>query len=151
MNADSARLRVLTEDQSRDLLRTRKIGRVVVSMDALPAAFPVNYLLIGADIYFRTAVGTKLSAAVNRTVVAFQVDDFDAAGSCGWSVLVVGAARLVNDPRERALLDAAGLYSWAVAADSHYVAIGVERITGRRLLGLADLAVAAQPAVRSGG
>lgn len=151
MNADSARLRMLTEDESRDLLRAGKVGRVVVSMDAMPAAFPVNYVLIGADIYFRTAVGTKLSAAVNRTVVAFQVDDFDAAGTRGWSVLVVGAARLVSDPTERALLDAAGLYSWAVTEDSHYVAIGVERITGRRLLGLRGLAAAPGRAVRSGG
>jgi hypothetical protein len=74
-----------------------------------------------------------MTAALNRTVVAFQVDEFDSAGTSGWSVLVVGTARLVSDPDERALLDAAGIRSWVTDPAARYVAISVERITGRRL------------------
>ncbi len=133
MRVDRAGLWVLTETESRALLAGAGIGRVVVSMKALPAALPVNYQLIGREIYFRTAAGTKLAAAVNQTVVAFEVDDFNAGGSSGWSVLVVGTARLVTDPAERALLDAAGINSWGATGGAHYVAIGIDRITGRRL------------------
>lgn len=133
MTTDSSGLQVLDEIDCRGLLAGAQVGRVVVSMDAMPAAFPVNYVLIGREIYFRTAAGTKLAAAVNRTVVAFQVDEFDSAGRAGWSVLVVGQARLVTDPDEQALLDLAGIHSWVVPSHPHYVAIAIDRLTGRRL------------------
>lgn len=133
MRADAAGLWVLTETESLSLLAGAQIGRVVVSMKALPAALPVNYRLIDREIYFRTTAGTKLAAAVNRTVVAFEVDEFDAYGTSGWSVLVVGAARLVTDRAERELLDEVGIHSWGTPGDAHYVAIGIDRITGRRV------------------
>jgi hypothetical protein len=133
MRADSTGLLVLTDAECWRLLAGGPVGRVVVSMDAMPAALPVNYQLIGREIFFRTAPGTKLTAAVNRTVVAFQVDEFDADGRAGWSVLVVGTARLVTDPGEQALLEVAGIPSWVTGPDAHYVAIAVDRITGRRL------------------
>ena len=144
MRTDSSGLQVLPEAECLELLAGARVGRVVVSIDAMPAALPVNYTMIGREIYFRTAAGTKLSAAVNRTVVAFQVDDFDAASAAGWSVLVVGPARLVTDPGERALLDRAGIHSWVVADPPHYVAIGMDRVTGRRL---PSAATAAKPAL----
>lgn len=134
MSADSTGLVILTERECWDLLAGARVGRVVVSMDAMPAAFPVNYQAIGREIYFLTAAGTKLSAAVNHTVVAFEVDDFDPSGTFGWSVLAVGTARLVTDAKERDLLDRAGIHSWVARDDGHYVAIGVNRVTGRRLL-----------------
>jgi hypothetical protein len=133
MRTDSSGLEVLGEADCLELLAGAQVGRVVVSMEAMPAAFPVNYVRIGREIYFRTAAGTKLAAAVNRTVVAFQVDMFDEAGESGWSVLVVGQARLVSDRDEQSLLDAAGVRSWVATGPAHYVAIGIDRITGRRL------------------
>lgn len=136
MPVDSGGLWVLSEAETLGLLAGARVGRVVVSINAMPAAFPVNYALIGRQIYFRTAAGTKLSAAVNRTVVAFQVDEFDSLGATGWSVLVVGPARVVGDAQETRLLDAAGLYSWGVAAGARYVAVAIDRITGRRLGGM---------------
>jgi nitroimidazol reductase NimA-like FMN-containing flavoprotein (pyridoxamine 5'-phosphate oxidase superfamily) len=133
MRRDGGDLQVLGEEDCRNLLAAAHVGRVVVSMDAMPAAFPVNYVLVGREVYFRTSTGTKLSAAVNGTVVAFQVDRIDSLGSEGWSVLVIGRARLVTDPAEQALLDRVGLTSWAAPADAGYVAIGTDRVTGRRL------------------
>lgn len=133
MRGEFGDLKVLDEEDCRNLLASTHVGRVVVSMDAMPAAFPVNYALISREIYFRTSTGTKLTAAVNGTVVAFQVDQIDRLGSEGWSVLVLGRARLVTDPAEQALLDRAGLTSWAAPADARYVAIGTDRVTGRRL------------------
>ena len=82
-------LELLTPDQCQDLLARSGVGRVGVTVAALPAIFPVNYALLGDDIVFLTGEGTKLRAAADRAVVAFQVDGFDLerqvvqAGRCG--------------------------------------------------------------------
>ena len=60
-------------------------------MAALPAIFPVNYALLDGEIVFMTGEGTKLRAALERAVVAFQVDHIDEADAAGWSVM---AARI---------------------------------------------------------
>lgn len=123
----------MSDNECRDLLATAQIGRVVLSIDALPAAFPVNYWLIDDAIVFRTAPGTKLTAALNHTVVGFEVDEIDAATRTGWSVLVVGTSNVLSDPAEIARLDQADLHSWAPVSAAHYVKISVGRVSGRRL------------------
>jgi uncharacterized protein len=126
-------LEALSDDECRDLLAVAQIGRVVLSIDALPAALPVNYWLIDDAIVFRSTPGTKLTAALNHTVVGFEVDEIDPAGHSGWSVLVVGTSTVVSDPAEIARLDQAGLRSWAPVSAPHYVKISIQRISGRRL------------------
>jgi len=129
----SPALDAISEVECYALLAGAEVGRVIVSIDALPAAFPVNYWLTGDAIVFRTAPGTKLNAAVNHTVVGFEVDEIDPATRSGWSVLVVGKSHVVNDPAEIARLDRAGLHSWAPMPAPHYVKISIQRISGRRL------------------
>jgi nitroimidazol reductase NimA-like FMN-containing flavoprotein (pyridoxamine 5'-phosphate oxidase superfamily) len=129
----SPALDVISDDECRDLLASAEIGRVIVSIDALPAALPVNHWLIDDTIVFRTAPGTKLTAALNHTVVGFEVDEIDPATRSGWSVLVIGTSNVVSDPAEIARLDRAGLRSWAPVAAPHYVQIRIQRISGRRL------------------
>src|SRR5205085_1549212 len=82
----------LDEDECLALAARRPVGRVAVTVGALPAVFPVNFRLAGTQILFRTASGTKLDAATRRAVVAFEVDDFDPDTQTGWSVLIVGLA-----------------------------------------------------------
>lgn len=106
---------------------------MVVSVDALPAALPVNYRLIGDAIVFRTAAGTKLTAAVNGTVVGFEVDEIDRATQSGWSVLVVGRSRVVTASEEIAELGRAEIRSWMGGELPHYVTITMDRVSGRRL------------------
>ena len=115
------------------MLAVSDIGRVVVSVGALPAALPVNYRVIDDVIVFRTGAGTKLTAAVDETVVAFEVDDIDRATGLGWSVLVVGKSRVVTDPAQIADLDRAEIRSWVRVDVPYYVAIEIDRISGRRL------------------
>jgi nitroimidazol reductase NimA-like FMN-containing flavoprotein (pyridoxamine 5'-phosphate oxidase superfamily) len=129
----SPALDALSDDECRELLAGTEVGRVIVSIDALPAAFPVNYRLIDDAIVFRTAPGTKLTAALNHTVVGFELDEFDPATLSGWSVLVVGTSQVVSDPAGIARLDRAGLHSWAPLTAPHYVQISIQRISGRRL------------------
>lgn len=134
MELSSSGLIAIPETECRALLAAAQIGRVIVSIDALPAAFPVNYQVLGGSIVFRTASGTKLTSAVNRAVVGFEVDEIDPVERTGWSVLVVGMSRVVTDPDEVARLDRSGIPTWLKAIPPHYVRIDLDRVTGRRLV-----------------
>lgn len=124
---------ILDEDQCLALLATKCVGRVGVSVAALPAIFTVNFVLDGRDVVFKTAEGTKLAAAARHAVVAFQCDSFDPDQRTGWSVLVVGRAIPVTEPDRVAELDRLGLDSWARGDRRHYVRVPVECISGRQI------------------
>ena len=68
-------LRELSRARCFDLLATLAVGRVGVSVRALPAILPVAYAVAGDRVVFRSAPGAKLDAAVHRSVVAFETDN----------------------------------------------------------------------------
>ena len=127
-------LEVLTEDECRRLLAAGGVGRVAVTIAALPAIFPVNYAVVDGDVVFVTGEGTKLRAAVDEAVVAFEIDEIDPATKTGWSVLVVGVAAEVHDPDVLARVAAMGTLPWAPGDRHHVVRLGTELVTGRRIL-----------------
>ncbi|GAA2570079.1 pyridoxamine 5'-phosphate oxidase family protein [Pseudonocardia hydrocarbonoxydans] len=116
------------------MLHGRVVGRVVYTDRALPSAQPVNYVLDGDEVLFRTASTGKIAAATCGAVVAFQVDDIDPVTRTGWSVLGVGEAYEVVDPRRLAEVAALGLDSWAPLAADHVVCIPLQVLTGRELV-----------------
>ena len=95
-------LRELSRARCFDLLATLAVGRVGVSVRALPVILPVGYAVAGERVVFRTAPGAKLDAAVHRSVVAFEADRYDPAGAWGWSVLVQGVAAEISAAAELA-------------------------------------------------
>lgn len=125
-------LEILDEGECLTLLASAALGRVAVSIAALPAVFPVNFALYDRRIAFRTGPGTKLDAAMRDTIVAFEVDEFDARCECGWSVLAVGRAHEITDHLE--LIGGNGrVRPWVGGARAHYVAIDIEFLSGRRI------------------
>ena len=58
---------------------------------------PVNHVMDGNDPVFRTARGSKLSAAEGQDVVAFEADAYDERTRSGWSVLVNGRAYAIYE------------------------------------------------------
>lgn len=133
MNVDSAGLHVLSRQECIDLLSSTPIGRIVFTDRALPAVQPVNFYLDGEDIVIRTGAGSKLAAATRRTVVAFEIDDFDAEARTGWSVTAVGHARAVSDVTEIARLSMLPLTAWAPGDRDHFIVMRAEQISGRRI------------------
>jgi len=127
-------LEILSPAQCRDLLGRASVGRVAVTVAALPAIFPVNYALLGENIVFLTGEGTKLRTALERAVVAFQIDHVDEANASGWSVLAVGIAEAITDPAELRAAEAMGLRPFAAGDRSHFVKICPEFLSGRRLI-----------------
>lgn len=133
---------ILGEEESLRLAATRPVGRVAVSISALPAVLPVTFALDGTDVLFRSAAGTKLSAALRNAVVAFEVDDFDETGEAGWSVLFVGRAAVQLEPP-------APPVEVGRRVDGPWIRITTELVTGRRV-GAFDVAAARRPAYGDG-
>jgi len=124
----------LDEAECLRLLAGSEIGRVVFTEAALPAALPVNYLLDGEEIVFRTGDGSKLAAASRNAVVAFQVDRIDSETRTGWTVLAVGEAYEVVVPERLAELAGRLPEPWAPNRTAHTIAVPLQRLTGRRLV-----------------
>lgn len=125
-------MRALTREQCFSLLTTVAIGRVGVSIDALPVILPVNFTVLDDWILFRTVPGTKLDAAMRRSVAAFEADDHAADGSWGWSVLVRGYAHDLRDGQS--VPPAGALHPWPYPRGeaNHVVGIEATMVTGRR-------------------
>jgi nitroimidazol reductase NimA-like FMN-containing flavoprotein (pyridoxamine 5'-phosphate oxidase superfamily) len=129
-----ATLTPVPEAQCWQLLAGAQVGRLGLLVDGRPEVLPVNYILDGESVLFRTAEGTVLTHAA-RKVVAFQVDRVDDATHQGWSVLVQGRADDISDAidanseRMRRL----ALVTWAPGARHRWFRIKPDRVTGRRL------------------
>ena len=136
MSVDRNGLEVLSRDECVELLSQRTLGRVAVSIAALPVVLPVHYGIVGGDVVFRTVAGTKLTGAVTNAVVAFEVDDID-DGGVGWSVLVVGRAEIVDDPVERAAAEDVIPESWLPVAPAYVVRVRGDVVSGRRIVRVA--------------
>ena len=126
-------LEILDDEECLQLLRKGIIGRVAISVGALPAVFPVNYGVDGDDVVFFTNDGAKLRAALNGTVVAFEVDYVDEETRSGWSVLVVGRANECSDPAVLERARGLGIVAWAPGTRDRLVRIHPEMVTGRRI------------------
>ena len=127
-------LELLTEDQCRQLLSGGEVGRVGITVGALPAIFPVNYVVVDGAIVFRTAPGTKMSAAMEGTVVAFEVDDYQLTDRSGWSVLAVGWAQVVDEPDPGFTSGLARLEPFVDGTRTAIVRIEPLFLSGRRLV-----------------
>jgi nitroimidazol reductase NimA-like FMN-containing flavoprotein (pyridoxamine 5'-phosphate oxidase superfamily) len=133
MEVDRNGLEVLDRDQCLRLLGSATLGRIGFTSGALPTVLPVNFQLDRERILVRTGRGSKLDAALQNAVVAFEVDDFDAISHSGWSVAVTGVATEISDPAE---LDAARqepVARWAPAGDEAVLAVSTEFMSGRRI------------------
>lgn len=109
------------------LLREHRVGRfAAVDRDGLPFVVPVNYVLEGETVLFRTHPGTKLDA-LRRRPVAFQIDAVDEARRSGWSVLVQGIAHEAS-PHDLGEVDPE---PWAEAG-AYWIQVVPRSITGRR-------------------
>lgn len=123
----------LSRDECLQLLGQAKVGRVGLSIQALPAVLPVTFALYDDHVVIRIVPGTKLDTAAAGAVVAFEVDGYEPDGSAGWSVMVQGRAEPVTDPADLADLGRLVLESWALEGSAdHYIRIGIATVTGRR-------------------
>ncbi len=123
---------VLSDAVCWERLRKTSIGRVGVHHDGQPAIYPVNYLVDGKSIVFRTRPDSKIAGAPQLERVAFEIDGFEPAQGDAWSILVKGFARFVDSGSEIAEADQLPLFPWVVADRSAWIRIVPVEVTGRR-------------------
>ncbi len=115
------------------LLASVPVGRVGFVADGEVQVLPVNHILDGQDVVFRTAHGSKLSAADGEKPITFEVDDYDERTHSGWSVVVTGRSEPVDEDAEVDRLDQAGLRAWASTVERPFwIRIRPTSVTGRR-------------------
>jgi len=133
---DHAGLEILPFDRCLQLLATVPVGRVSFFADGEIVVLPVNHLMDGPDPVFRTARGSKLSAADGLELVAFEADQYDERTRSGWSVLVNGRAQAVYDDGEIQRLNGLGLQPWIGPGDRPFwIRIRPASISGRQTPG----------------
>lgn len=129
------RIEEIAADECLRLLDTQKVGRVAVVLGNQPLILPVNYVLDGDTIVFRTDPGTKLYAA-SLERVAFEVDEIDRQGRMGWSVLVQGVGQELkrSDGEVFERVQALPIVPWVGGEKQHRVRVVPAHITGRRVV-----------------
>ncbi|MFR9750062.1 pyridoxamine 5'-phosphate oxidase family protein [Nocardia sp. 004] len=123
--------------ESMRLLASVPIGRVVFTSNALPAVRPVTHLVDDhGAIIVRTRLSSGLTTAVRGNspmVLAYEADEIDPVQHLGWSVVVVGLAHTVTDPRRIAHYEQL-LRPWACREPDAVIAIEPDLVTGIRLV-----------------
>jgi len=125
---------VLGEDECWRMLARTDVGRLAVSVSGEPQIFPVNFVIDNRSVLFRTAEGTKLASLAVSARVAFEVDGFDAATGEAWSVVVRGAAKMLDKLNDVYAAQELPLFSWEATPKPVFVRITPRAITGRRVI-----------------
>ena len=125
-------LEVLSKEQSEAHLAAGGVGRLVFVGARGPVALPVNFRFVEGDIVFRTSATGSLVTGIGATV-SFEVDQIDEAMSQGWSVLITGRARRVEDPLELAQLFQLGIDPWVGGKLDIVIRVETAEISGRNI------------------
>jgi nitroimidazol reductase NimA-like FMN-containing flavoprotein (pyridoxamine 5'-phosphate oxidase superfamily) len=123
----------LGELECESLLAVTHFGRIGFSDADGPMILPVNYVIVDGGIVFRTDATTVLTN-VSMKSVAFEIDGWESA-SVAWSVVARGHAMEVTRAigAEYDDLRSAHIPIFAPGAKSHWFAMNVESISGRRI------------------
>jgi len=137
---DHAGLEILPFDECLRLLASVPVGRVGFVADGEVVVLPVNHFVDGQSLIFRTAHGSKVSAAEGQDHVAFEADYFNEQTRSGWSVLVNGRAEVVDAEADIQRLDLSssrlGVYPWVTAVrHPFWIRIRLTSVSGRQTPG----------------
>ncbi|MEU7059149.1 pyridoxamine 5'-phosphate oxidase family protein [Streptomyces sp. NPDC046197] len=123
----------LTAKECWERLGTHGIGRVALPAHPGPSVFPVNYIVDGTTVLYRT---DPQGAAVAEPggEVSFQVDHVDECRRVGWSVLIAGTAEHVADPETvQRLTEQSFSEPWAGGLRNLWIRVVPAEISGRRI------------------
>lgn len=131
---DHAGMAILDYDECLRLLAVTPVGRVAFAAEGEIVILPVNYVLDGTTVVFRSDGGAKLTAAQEAKTVAFEVDGWDQALGEGWSVIINGRAETVYGDADIERLAGLALQPWGDAtARRSWVMIHPDSVSGRRV------------------
>lgn len=129
MFAENEPIAKLDEDQAWQLVASRHYGRLATTIGDDIEMFPVNFVVDDGAVVFRTAAGSKLFELTVNSRVAFEVDHVEGAG--GWSVVLHGDARVLQEGDEIAHAETLDLRPWLPTIKTTFVRIEADRVSGR--------------------
>ena len=128
-DVDGPTLEEIELEECLALVAASSVGRLAVSVPGgPPLVVPVNYVLEGEVVVFRTDEGTKLSALRGHPV-SFQVDWVDDNHRTGWSVLIQGTAVEATEDEVGHLR----VEPWPGGERHHWIRVVPDKVTGRRI------------------
>ena len=83
------------DEQCLALLGRAQLGRIALSLRAMPVVVPVRYTLSDGDLLF-AASGDQLTKALHGNIAALQADGFEENGGKQWTVFATGPVRRVE-------------------------------------------------------
>jgi nitroimidazol reductase NimA-like FMN-containing flavoprotein (pyridoxamine 5'-phosphate oxidase superfamily) len=95
-DADAVQRTLLSRAACLELLTHAHLGRLILSIDCLPAARPVLLALIDDAVIAAIGPGPEVDAVERGDVVALEIDGTQEGGQGTWSVRVTGAAERVT-------------------------------------------------------
>jgi uncharacterized protein len=123
---------VLDEDDCWSLLRSADVVRLAVAVAGDVEVFPINSVVDGRTLVFRTAEGTKLAATAIRGRVTVEADGTDHGGSQAWSVVLKGNAALLESFPDIYQAQELPLSPWHPGHKGRWVRIRPREVQGRR-------------------
>lgn len=86
----------LTAAECRDLLETDVVGRVGFVLPDGPRIIPVNFVVVGDAIEFRTTAHSELARHAPGERIVFEIDHLDSERRRGWSVVARGVCERLD-------------------------------------------------------
>jgi len=127
-------LREIPVDECLELAASLPVGRISYCTADGPVTLPLNFVLNGQEIMFRTTPHSQLGQHLHSgPQVCFEVDDFDDFFQSGWSVLLQGRAAVIK-PTDLPLV---GDFPtpWAGGERVLLARMHADTVTGRRIVG----------------
>ena len=123
---------VLSEDECWQLINKAEVGRLAFAVAGEPEIFPVNFVVDGRALLFRTAEGTKLAGLTVSSRVAFEVDGYEPDSGDAWSVVLKGEAERLEHFPDIYLAEKLPIYPWQASPKQWIVRVMPAKVTGRR-------------------
>ena len=120
----------LSVDACWEMLSRAGFGRLALAVHREIDIFPVNFVLSGGSLLFRTAPGTKLFELTVNPHVAFEVDEYNDTYAA--SVVVKGDAERIESQDDIDAADALPLVPWIPTLKYRWVRITPTSLNGRR-------------------
>jgi nitroimidazol reductase NimA-like FMN-containing flavoprotein (pyridoxamine 5'-phosphate oxidase superfamily) len=118
----------LSLDECWELLEGEELGRLAYRLVDEVHIVPLNYVVDGRSLLFRTASGNKLLAAALHSDVALEVDWHDDLSA--WSVVARGHLRQLEEDEEHRI-EGLPLHPWVPTLKYDVVELIPEVVTGR--------------------
>ncbi len=122
----------LTSASCWTLLREAPIGRIALSGDDGIEVFPVNYVVDGGSVVFRSGIGTKLRLIADGSPCTFQVDEIDVVHQLVWSVVAKGVVRPIAGHDAITATFDMEVPTWQRGPKPTYLRVTPTALTGRR-------------------